>query len=177
LTVATVADLDSLPVYPQSGDLVCDQSTGALYVFMIDDSTTVATAFTYTTATSYSVTVNQRAKFRAGQSVQISSGGVNWWAVIATSHTPATGLGTISVTFPTITYPTLDATWKAPPVNPTTVPVGATFVANSWRQVATISDLLGKGVMSANTGGGANSAVGSLTGGVGEILRSGYLPS
>lgn len=176
LTVATIENLNSMPVYPQSGDLVCDQSTGALYVFMVDGSTTVSSAFTYTTPTSYSVIVGERSNFRPGQSVQISSGGVNWWAVVATSYTVGTGSGAITVTFPTITYPTLDASWKTPPTNPTTIPAGATFVANSWRQVATVSDLLGKSVMAAGTGGGANSSQGSLTGGVGEVLRSGYLP-
>jgi hypothetical protein len=177
LTVAVIPDLNNMPVHPQSGDLVCDKTTGALYVYMIDGSTVTTQAFTYTTSTSYSVLVAERANFRKGQSVQISNGTNNWWAVVSTSYTPATGAGAITVTFPTITYPTLDVSWATPPLNPTTVAAGATFISNSWRQVATVSDLLGKSVMAANTGGGGGSSSGSLTGGIGEVLRSGYAPN
>jgi len=168
-TVPVVSSVAAFPAQPQSGDLMCDASTGFLYVFVWDGDTTLTAPVTYT-AGSLTLTVADRTGFKPAQSIRITLGVVSYWAVIASAHVAATGAGTISVSFPTITVP---GGWT-PPSNPTTFTTGSTVIGSSWRQIACVSDLIAKGVLGAAAGAGGNSAVGSNTGGVGEIIGTGY---
>lgn len=173
-TAVTINGVQNLPQQVQSGDFIIDQATGYLYVFMLDANTTLTSAITYTTATSYTLTVAERLGLKPGQSVRVTTtGGVAYWAQVATTHVAASGAGTVSVTFPTITVPT---GWTVPP-NPTTFAIGSTVIGASWRQVAFVSDLIAKGVLGPTAGAGANAALGSNTGGIGEVLGTGYKPA
>lgn len=168
-TVPVVSSVAAFPQQPQSGDLMCDASTGFLYVFVWDGSTTLTANASFTTG-ALTLTVADRTGFKPAQSVKITLGATSYWAVVATTHVAATGAGTIAVSFPTITVP---SGWT-PPTNPTTFTTGSTVIGSSWRQIACVSDLIAKGVLGAAAGAGGNSVVGSNTGGVGEIIGTGY---
>lgn len=171
-TTVAVNGVANAPAYPQSGDMMVDTTTGIPYIFMVDGNTTTTGSFTYTTNTTYTVAVAERLGFKPSQSVKITlASGVSYWAVIANTYSPASGAGTVPVTFPTITVP---SGWTVP-ANPTVFAAGTVFAGSSWRQIVTASDLIAKGVLSSAAGG--NAALGATTGGLGEVLGSGYPPS
>lgn len=171
-TTVAVNGVANAPVYPQSGDMMVDITTGIPYIFMVDGNTTTTGSFTYTTNTTYTVAVAERLGFKPSQSVKVVlASGVAYWAVISSTYTSASGAGTIPITFPTITVP---SGWTVPS-NPTVFAAGTAVVASSWRQIVTASDLIAKGVIA--SAAGANAALGSTTGGLGEVLGSGYPPS
>ena len=172
-TAVTVRGIQNLPQQVQSGDFCVDQTTGFMYVFMVDGDSSLTAGFTYTTNTTYNLSVADLFGFKPSQSVNITNGATQYWAQVAATFTCASGAGLLPVTFPTITIPT---GWAAP-ANPTTFAAGCTVTAAGWRQVAFVSDLIAKGVLAANEGAGANAALGSNTGGIGEVLGTGYSPT
>ena len=178
-TVPVLQDWREYPIHPQSGDLIQDAETGFLYVYCIDGTAT-PTATPTVSAAAATVAVDQLRGFKPNQSVAVITAGTDYYAVVQAAFVPTVGAGNLPLTF-------LALTVDVPTGFSATVPPNGSLAvtsiqAASWRQLVTASDLISKqtaiaaGTLGTASFGGQNSAVGSNTGGTGEMLAIGGYP-
>jgi len=158
---------------------VQDAETGFLFVYCIDGTTT-PTATPTVTSGSTTIAVNQLRGFKPYQSVAVITAGVDYYAVVQAGFTPTVGAGSLPLTFLALTVNTPSGFSATVPPNGT---LAVTKVqASSWRQIITSTELIAKQTaISSNTlttasFSGQNSAVGSTTGGTGEMVAINGFP-
>lgn len=179
LTVPVVSDYSKYPPFPQSGDLMVDASTGYLYVFIVlvganYNGITSASSFTVGTG-SKTFTVSNSGAYRAGHTVRVFQTG-STTNFMQGNITAVTTNVSITVNVDSVGGSGTYSSWTFRPYG-------------SWRQVATIADLVAANIfVSTSSGGSANVSLASVgsggvganattnVGGNGTIASAGYLP-
>ena len=194
-TIPVVSDWRYCPMSPQSGDIVMDGSTRCLYVYCVDWEATLRSAVTTDGTYVSTLNVSNRFKLKANQLIAVINGLNVYYAIVSSSYTQVSNTGSGNPGNVSVLFPLMDANtsssiqwstqtytvWSRPP-NPTTLPIGTVVRAATWRQLVTSNDLIAKqgliaaGTLGTTSFGGANSAPGFITGGIGENVCLGYSP-